>query len=108
MAHHGTTHPDNDFLAEERQLQERRIDEESSGQTKVELDRENGKLEAVTPQETSRATSMSGNSETRLVNEISGVPISSEKGQDVYVVDWSGPDDPDVCFVSHSPKETSG
>jgi DHA1 family multidrug resistance protein-like MFS transporter len=77
MAHHGTTRPDNDFLAEERELQGERIDEESGGQT------------------------MFDNSRITLVNEISGVHINSEKGKDIDVVDWSGPDDPDVilCFV---------
>src|ERR1700734_4161999 len=73
MAHHGTTKPDNDFLAEERELQGERIDEESSGQTKVEVRRKDRKLEAVTPQGTSQPASMSDNSETHLVNEISGV-----------------------------------
>lgn len=30
------------------------------------------------------------------VNEASGRPIDSEKGQDSFVVDWYGPDDPEV------------
>lgn len=31
------------------------------------------------------------------VNEASGRPIDQEKGQDSFVVDWYGPDDPEVC-----------
>lgn len=31
------------------------------------------------------------------VNEVSGRPVDSEKGQDSFVVDWYGPDDPEVC-----------
>lgn len=30
------------------------------------------------------------------VNEASGRPIDPEKGQDSFVVDWYGPDDPEV------------
>lgn len=31
------------------------------------------------------------------VNEVSGRPVDAEKGQDSFVVDWYGPDDPEVC-----------
>lgn len=34
------------------------------------------------------------------VNEASGRPIDTEKGQDSFVVDWYGPDDPEVCGIS--------
>ena len=46
-------------------------------------------------------TGSSGSSSTvredsAQVNEASGRPIDSEKGQDSFVVDWYGPDDPEV------------
>lgn len=31
-----------------------------------------------------------------------GRPVDQEKGKDVYVVDWYGPDDQEVCFHSGS------
>ena len=31
------------------------------------------------------------------VNEASGVRVDPEKGKDLHVVDWYGPDDPQVC-----------
>ena len=37
-------------------------------------------------------------------NEASGVRVDPEKGKDKHVVDWYGPDDPEVCcayFSSH-------
>lgn len=36
------------------------------------------------------------------VNGASGHPIDKEKGKDVYVVDWYGPDDPEVSSPSLS------
>jgi DHA1 family multidrug resistance protein-like MFS transporter len=41
-------------------------------------------------------TSSSGPPLAELVNTISGVRVDPEKGQDVHVVDWYGPDDPEV------------
>ena len=32
------------------------------------------------------------------VNEASGVRVDPEKGKDVHVIDWYGPDDPQVCL----------
>jgi DHA1 family multidrug resistance protein-like MFS transporter len=31
------------------------------------------------------------------INEASGVRVDPEKGKDIHVVDWYGPDDPQVC-----------
>jgi DHA1 family multidrug resistance protein-like MFS transporter len=32
------------------------------------------------------------------VNEASGVRVDPEKGKDIHVIDWYGPDDPQVCL----------
>jgi DHA1 family multidrug resistance protein-like MFS transporter len=43
--------------------------------------------------------------EGRTVNEVSGHPVDKEKGKDVHVVDWYGPDDPEVslpCIFPYS------
>lgn len=52
-------------------------------------------------------TGSSGSSSTirddsAQVNEASGRPIDSEKGKDSFVVDWYGPDDPEVCLCTVS------
>lgn len=31
------------------------------------------------------------------INEASGVRVDPEKGKDLHVIDWYGPDDPQVC-----------
>jgi DHA1 family multidrug resistance protein-like MFS transporter len=33
------------------------------------------------------------------INEASGVRVDPEKGRDIHVVDWYGPDDPQVCCI---------
>jgi hypothetical protein len=33
-------------------------------------------------------------------NEASGIPVDPEKGRDKHVIDWYGPDDPGVSFIS--------
>jgi DHA1 family multidrug resistance protein-like MFS transporter len=38
--------------------------------------------------------------EERTVNEPSGRVVDKEKGKDIHVVDWYGPDDPEVSFPS--------
>jgi hypothetical protein len=91
MAHHGTAQPHN-YLIDE--LQGQQIDEESKGQKTQEKVEESN---AATPQTASRAPSTSANSETQLVTDINGIVVNPEKGKDIYVVDWSGPDDPQVC-----------
>lgn len=45
----------------------------------------------------SSASSSTIKDDSAQVNEASGRPIDSEKGQDAFVVDWYGPDDPEVC-----------
>lgn len=47
-------------------------------------------------------TSASGPPLAELVNTISGVRVDPEKGQDVHVVDWYGPDDPEVSRTQSS------
>lgn len=36
------------------------------------------------------------------VNTASGRRVDPEKGRDIHLVDWYGPDDPEVCFTYHS------
>jgi DHA1 family multidrug resistance protein-like MFS transporter len=88
MARHGTTEPHN-YL-----IDKLKADDESKG-PRLQANKVND-LEAPTSQSLSRASSTSENSETRLVNEISGIVVDPAKGKDVYVVDWSGTDDPQV------------
>lgn len=42
-----------------------------------------------TPRDSKSPSLSSGNGDNR--------PVDAEKGRDVYLVDWYGPDDPEVC-----------
>jgi len=44
----------------------------------------------------SQSSSSTAIDESNNVNEVSGKPIDQEKGKDSHVVDWYGPDDPEV------------
>jgi MFS transporter, DHA1 family, multidrug resistance protein len=47
-----------------------------------------------------RSNERSPSSQSTAVNSIAGVRVDPEKGKDVHVVDWYGPDDPEVCLSS--------
>lgn len=81
MAVHGQTSPPED--AEQDQVKEKDID--------------NDQGEARRPQSSSRSSSATQVDENEKVNEVSGKKIDPEKGKDVFVVDWWGPNDPEVC-----------
>lgn len=72
--------------------------------------RENGVTEPVTDPEKEReltANSSESSSPTRSrafdpdagYNEASGVNIDEEKGRDLSIIDWYGPDDPEVQML---------
>jgi DHA1 family multidrug resistance protein-like MFS transporter len=77
-AHHGTTEApedrDNvDELNNARGISERENDSRTSSQTQV----------------------------AQGYNEASGVRVDPEKGKDLHVIDWYGPDDAQVCVQDH-------
>lgn len=47
----------------------------------------------------SRTTSDPSQNSGATVNDISGVEIDADLGKDSYVVDWTGPDDPDARHI---------
>lgn len=78
IAHHGTADPpenDTDSLQGVRGVRTREADSETSSKTEID----------------------DGNT----YNEASGVKVDPEKGKDKSVIDWYGPEDPDVSTVLH-------
>lgn len=60
-----------------------------------------GDLEELRQAQDGRGREASDSDSSRTlggVNGDSGVRIDSEKGRDYHVVDWYGPDDPQVCL----------
>lgn len=59
--------------------------------------RENGVTEPVTEAEMEKVLDSDSSSELRVpVNEASGVKVDPEKGRDLSIIDWYGPNDPEV------------
>lgn len=73
MAHHGSVEPE----------------EESD------KDKETGTSNNDSNSATSSSTQVGGG-EATTVNKPSGKKVDAEKGRDLHMVDWYGPDDPDV------------
>jgi len=69
MAKHGQPTPPNDEKLEEQDTDDSQARSTSSGSTVVDRDQQ--------------------------VNEVSGKRVDPEKGRDVHLVDWYGPDDPE-------------
>ncbi|KAJ9647931.1 GTPase-activating protein [Coniosporium tulheliwenetii] len=88
-AHHGTTEPQ----GEDSDVEERSAEDRSHN----------------TNGEQSRSSSSSGTrvgeEDGVIINQASGVEVDSEKGRDIYVVTWYGPDGPEYPMNwSHSKK----
>lgn len=75
-------------MASHGQLQQPEDDEKK--------DENNTQNRSSSPSGSSRSSSTIRD-DSAQVNEASGRPVDSEKGQDAFVVDWYGPDDPEVC-----------
>jgi len=46
-----------------------------------------------------------GGSQSGTQNEVTGVRVDPEKGKDVNIVDWFGPEDPEVIYFSKKIKK---
>lgn len=102
-AHHGTIEP--------KEQQKKEEGEASSDDEKNELDRHLtgahsiGGIRTRDEYDKNQGDQSSGSSDrTRIpddgtVNIPSGVKIDSEKGRDIWVVDWFGPNDPEVRLL---------
>lgn len=87
IAHHGDTNPPSDDS-----------EAELTGVRGIRTREANGD----DPREPRRSsdTHVAGESEQQGYNEASGVKVDPEKGKDRSVIDWYGPEDPDVSPIS--------
>lgn len=54
-------------------------------------------------QDTDRSRRSKWKDDEQPINQASGQPIDKEKGKDVFIVDWYGPNDPEVsASIFHS------
>lgn len=62
-------------------------------------EKEDGQEESDSQQPRHRGSNSSSSTQVasdQEINKASGKPLDKEKGKDVFVVDWWGPDDPEV------------